>query len=82
MSKKKIRIEMDMIHFTMIYHYLSVAHKSVKDKEGLNFLLFQEAFNDLDKQFSEQYTDEHGRCFEEDHMLREMIYKLNRNKLE
>ena len=79
---KTIKIEMDMIHFTMIYHYLSVAHKSVKDKEGLNFLLFKEAFNHLDCQFSEQYTDEHGEEFEQEHELREMIYKLNGNKLE
>jgi hypothetical protein len=75
---KKIKIEMDMIHFTMIYHYLSVAHKSVKDREGLNFLLFQEAFNDLDRQFSEQYTDEHGEEFEHQHELREIIYKINK----
>ena len=79
---KTIKIEMDMIYFTMIYHYLSVAHESVKEKEGLNFLLFQEAFSDLDRQFSEQYTDEHGEEFEQEHELREMIYKLNGNKLE
>ncbi len=79
---KKIRIEMDMIHFSVMYQYLMLANEQTKDKEGLNFLLFQEAFNDLDRLFSEQYTDEHGRCFEEDHMLREMIYKINKKDLE
>ena len=75
---KKIRIEMDMIHFSVMYQYLMLANEQTKDKEGLNFLLFQEAFNDLDRQFSEQYTDEHGEEFEQEHELREMIYKINK----
>lgn len=75
---KKIKIEMDMIHFTVMYHYLGVANEKIKQKEDLNYILFQEAFNELDRQFSEQYTDEHGKDFEEDYMLREMINKLNK----
>ena len=79
MSKnKKIKIEMDMIHFTVMYHFLGVANEKVKQKEGLNYTLFQEALNEIDRQFSEQYTDSHGKDFEENHMLREMIYKLNK----
>tara|TARA_R100001510_G_C7645976_1_gene203285 strand:+ start:1677 stop:1925 length:249 start_codon:yes stop_codon:yes gene_type:complete len=77
----KIKIEMSMIHFTMLYHYLMIANREVRQKEGLNYELFREAFNELDKQFSEQYTDEHGACFEEDHMLREMLYKLKSDDL-
>ena len=51
MSKnKKIKIEMDMIHFTVMYHFLGVANEKVKQKEGLNYTLFQEALNEIDMQ--------------------------------
>ena len=74
---KKIKIELDMLHFMVAYQYLLLASEHSQKKVGFNHMIFKEAFEEIDKQFTQQYTEEHGEEFEHQHELRETIFKIN-----
>lgn len=74
---KKIKIELDMLHFMVAYQYLLLASEHSQKKVGFNHMIFKESFEEIDRQFTEQYTEEHGEEFEHQHELRETIFKIN-----
>jgi len=76
---KKIKIELDMLQFMVAYQYLMLAneHAQVKGKKNFNHMVFKEAFDEIDRQFTEQYTEAHGEEFEQQHELRGTIFKIN-----
>ena len=70
-----ITIELDMLHFMMVYNLLKKATEEVNIRpEHLQFKIFKEAFSEIDDQFSEQYTDELGEYFERMHLIRKALY--------
>jgi hypothetical protein len=71
----KVKIELDMLHFMMVYNFLKQAMDGVENRpEHLQYKLFKEAFREIDDQFSEQYTDELGEYFERRHLIRKALY--------
>jgi len=75
----KINIELDMLHFIIVYQFLSEAQKGVSKKQNLNYDIYKEAFESIEAQFSDQYTEKHGEYFERRHLIRKALFKNKKN---
>ena len=62
----KIKIELGIVEFMVMYRFLMETNNGINERpdNNLDFSIFQEAFEDIEKQFSEQFTDEMGDVFE------------------
>ena len=72
-----IQIELDMLHFMIVYQLLMETQKEIKmrSRSHISFDILKEAFQTIDEQFSEQYTDKHGEYFERRHLIRKTLGK-------
>ena len=77
----KIKIELGIVEFMVVYRFLMETNEGINERpdDNLDFLIFQEGFESIGKQFSEQYTDEMGDVFERKYFARELIFKKNNN---
>lgn len=77
----KIKIELGIVEFMVMYRFLMETNNGINERpdENLDFLIFQEGFESIGKQFSKQYTDEMGDVFERKYFARELMFKKNNN---
>ncbi len=75
----KINIELDMLHFMVVYQFLVEATNKIEEDKNFSFTIYKEAFQKIEEQFSDQYTEEHGRYFERRHLIRKALFKNQRN---
>lgn len=72
----KIKLEIDVVHFMVLLRFLLETDKGIKERpdKQLDFVIFQEAFENIGKQFNKQYTDEMGDEFERLYKIRELLF--------
>ena len=77
----KIKIELGIVEFMVMYRFLMETNNGINERpdNNLDFSIFQEAFEDIEKQFSEQFTDEMGDVFERKYFAKELMFKKNNN---
>lgn len=72
----KIKIELGIVEFMVMYRFLMETNNGINERpdNNLDFSIFQETFEKIEKQFSEQFTDEMGDEFERVYKIRELLF--------
>ena len=78
----KVKIELDVLHFMSVLNLLIEANRGIEEipETNLEFNLLQEAYEQVDRQFQEQYTDKMGYEFEMQYQIKGLLFDKRINK--
>ena len=78
----KIKIELDVLHFMSVLNFLIEANKGIDEvpEKNLQFKILQEAYEEVTKQFQDQYTDGMGCEFEMQYQIKGLLFDKRTNK--
>tara|TARA_R100001443_G_C3357558_1_gene178298 strand:+ start:1311 stop:1553 length:243 start_codon:yes stop_codon:yes gene_type:complete len=78
----KVKIELDVLHFMSVLNLLIEANRGIEEipETNLEFKLLQEAYEQVDRQFQEQYTDKMGYEFEMQYQIKGLLFDKRINK--
>ena len=78
----KVKIELDVLHFMSLLNLLIEANKGIEEipETNLEFKLLQETYEQVSRQFQEQYTDSMGYEFEMQYQIKGLLFDKRINK--
>lgn len=78
----KVKIELDVLHFMSVLNLLTEANENIEKipEKNLQFKILQEAYEEVTKQFQDQYTDGMGCEFEMQYQIKGLLFDKRTNK--
>ena len=78
----KIKIELDVLHFMSVLNLVTEANENIEKipEKNLQFKILQEAYEEVTKQFQDQYTDGMGCEFEMQYQIKGLLFDKRTNK--
>ena len=78
----KVKIELDVLHFMSVLNLLTEANENIEKipEKNLQFKILQEAYEEVTKQFQDQYTDGMGCEFEMQYQIKGLPFDKRTNK--
>ena len=78
----KVKIELDVLHFMSVLNLLTEANENIEKipEKNLQFKILQEAYEEVTKQFQDQYTDNMGYEFEMQYQIKGLLFDKRTNK--